>query len=613
MKRTTSLATRAFLFSFAPVCVVLALSFVLLNALVKQRVKEGLRESLEKSEQLLARSNEESSTRINRLVAALTESAGLKAAIGLLREAPANPESAAEVRRTIEAQLRELHNVAGYDLLAITDWSGKKIAAMEFRGNQVRTTAEIPEIPAQPSLFAASGTLYQLTATPITINGGQIGMLRLGSLFDLTRYQLAGDAALLQDGRILRATLPPADWASVEQKLRTRCGPDVECQVDMNGENVLVLPVHEPGLGPGYRLLEFRSLDRSLREFTTGWASILGEVGAGGVFLALLFTLATSQSVSRPLRDLIAQLLVAERTRQLPERVATGQSVGELRMLAETFNRVAAEEHRSRDELQKAKGAAESANRAKGEFLANISHELRTPMNGIIAMTDLLIDTGLTQDQHQFASTVRESSESLLLIINDILDYSRLDAGKLTLLPAPFDLRGTIKEVTDLLSAQAAIKGLRLDPTYPAGAPVRFVGDALRIRQIITNLVGNSIKFTEHGQVMIAVEARELSAGEAELHMSVTDTGIGIPPDKLEVIFEKFTQADGSMTRRYGGTGLGLAIVKQLVEMMNGSCGVESVVDKGSTFWFTIRLPFHQRQEEAIAGRGLNVTEQRSC
>ena len=366
------------------------------------------------------------------------------------------------------------------------------------------------------------------------------------------------------------------------------------------------MPVHEPGLGQGYRLIEFRSLDRSVREFTAGWASILGEVGAGGVFLALLFTLVTSQSVSRPLRDLIAQLLLAERTNQLPEKVATGQAVGELRMLSETFNRVAAAERRSRDELEKAKVAAESANRAKGEFLANISHELRTPMNGIIAMTELLIDTGLTADQKQFATTVRESSESLLVIINDILDYSRLDAGKLVLMPAPFDLRATIKEVTDLLSAQASIRGLRLGVAYPSSAPQRFVGDALRIRQIITNLVGNSIKFTERGQVLVSVECQEASSGDADIRLSVKDTGIGIPAEKLEIIFDKFTQADGSMTRRYGGTGLGLAIVKQLVETMNGSCGVESVLGEGSTFWFRVRLPLDAPQESAV-GPGMSV------
>jgi len=601
--RSTSLATRAFLFSFAPVCVVLAASFFLLNALVKQRVKEGLRESLEKSEEMLARANLESSQRTDRFLSALTESAGLKAAIGLLREAPSNPDTAAQVRRTIEAQLRELHRLTGYDLLAITDWSGQKIAAVEFRGKEIRTTDQIPTIPGQPSLFDASGALYDLTATPITIDGEQIGMLRLGNLFDLSRHQLSGDAALLRDGHILRATLPQASWPAVESQLQRHCSePGRECEMPLNSETVLVLPVNQPDLGPDYRLLEFRSLDRSVREFTAGWAQILGEVGAGGVILALMFTLVTSQSVSKPLRDLVGQLVIAERTNRLPERVTTGQSVGELRMLSETFNRVAAAERRSREELQNAKVVAESANRAKGEFLANISHELRTPMNGIIAMTDLLIDTGLSDDQRQYASTVRESSESLLLIINDVLDYSRLDAGKFALHLAPFDLRETFKEVTDLLSAQAAIKGLRLNVAYPAGAPTRFIGDGPRLRQIITNLIGNSIKFTEHGQVVARIECHELPTGEVDIHVAVTDTGIGIPAEKLDVIFDKFTQADGSMTRRYGGTGLGLSIVKQLVELMQGSCGVESVLGEGSTFWFRIHLAL-DRPQEALASQ----------
>jgi hypothetical protein len=180
--RKTSLTTRAFLFSFVPVCVVLAATFVALNALVEQRVKQGLRDSLEKSEELLARANLESSRRIGQFVAVLAESAGLKAAIGLVREAPA-PGNAAEVRRTIEAQLRELHALVGYDLLAVTDWKGRTMAAVEFRDGEVRAAAQLPEIAAAPVLMETGGVLYELTTTPIAIGGEQIGDLRLGSKF----------------------------------------------------------------------------------------------------------------------------------------------------------------------------------------------------------------------------------------------------------------------------------------------------------------------------------------------------------------------------------------------------------------------------------------------
>ncbi|HLK22653.1 MAG TPA: ATP-binding protein, partial [Bryobacteraceae bacterium] len=520
-------------------------------------------------------------------------------AIGLVREAP-GPGNAEEVRRTIEAQLRELHALVGYDLLAVSDWKGRALAAVQFQGSEVRAASQFPDMSQDPALMESGGVLYEMTSTPIVIGGEQIGELRLGSKFDLARYHLAGETALLRNGRVLRATLPASAWLAVEEQLKQRCAKlDAECEINRSGETVLVLPIHETHLGPGYQLLAFRSLDQAVKGFTAGWMGILGRVGAGGVVLALLFTAATSRSVSKPLRDLVAQIGQGEKTNEFPERITTGDAVAELHSLAETFNRVVAAERRSRGELKEAKIAAESANRAKTEFLANISHELRTPMNGVLGLTDLLLDTSLDPEQREYAAMVHGSAQALLVIINDILDFSHLDAGKMILTPAPFDLRQTVQEVLALFDAVVSKKGLKLDLRYQAGAPSMLLGDAVRIRQVMTNLVGNAVKFTERGTIDVNVECPGRTASEALMKVEVKDTGIGIAPGDLELIFEKFTQADGSMTRRYGGTGLGLSLVKQLVDLMGGSIHVKSELGQGSTFAVTFRLPIAEEQEIA--------------
>jgi signal transduction histidine kinase len=601
MIRKASLTTRAFLFSFVPMCLVLAVSFMALSAAVERQVKKELRESLQNSADLVARANAEWAGRIRQFVAVLSDSAGLKAAIGLLREAPSNPGTAVQVRSTIEQQLREIHDLVGYDLLAISDWRGQTVAAVEFRDGIAHTPDQLASIRAEQQLVELGGVLYEFTTTPIAVGGEQTGRFILGSQFDLRRYNMTGEAALIRDGRMVRSTFPATEQASVQEQLRRHCArPEGDCEIQRNGETFLVLPVKQAGLGPGYTLLEFRSLAASVREFTSSWVQILVKVASGGILLALLFTLVTSRSVSKPLRELVTQLLISEKSGQLPDRITTGQAAGELHLLTEVFNRVATAERRSRADMEKAKVAAEDANRAKGEFLANISHELRTPMNGVIGMSELLLETGLDEEQALYAATVRDSGRSLLVIINDILDFSRLDAGKMTLDPAPFDLRCAIEEIKEQFLPKAAAKGLHLALYYQVDAPARVIGDCSRICQVVANLTDNAIKFTARGDVGIRVESQEQSAGETVMHITVEDTGMGIPADKLDLIFQKFTQADGSMTRRYGGTGLGLAIVKQLVELMEGTVDVQSRAGEGSRFCVTLRLPLDASADGAL-------------
>ena len=438
--------------------------------------------------------------------------------------------------------------------------------------------------------FSTSTGTWQVASYPIltSIGDGPIaGTFLAGQLLSDTRIKDLGDRATVQlNLHRVDADEIPMYIASALKNGKQDPGGSATAQI---GDMMHAFEIIHDIFGNPAAVLEIvqQPTVSEIGKNAIWTAMAFLAIGSIGFMLAALFFM--QRLIVTPIRGLTEKILDIRRTGNLKRDLGIERS-DEVGVLADEFNELARSLNTAKLDLERARDEALSMSRAKSEFLARMSHEIRTPMNGVLGMTELLRNTELSKKQKRFARTIYESAESLLHIINDVLDVSKIEAGKVELDVAPFNLRSLIEECLELLADPAHRKNLELVCAIPPGTHTLVEGDPLRIRQVLINLLSNAVKFTEEGEIVIRVIEIDSDDETIEFRIEVEDTGIGIKPENLEKIFEPFSQEDGSTTRRYGGTGLGLSICRQLLDLMGGEIGAESTPDEGCTFWLTVPL-----------------------
>jgi len=444
-----------------------------------------------------------------------------------------------------------------------------------------------------------SGLIY-IASYPILDTEGEgpiFGSLVLGRfLGDALKEDLAMRATTNMSFHVMGESGLPAH---VVKAFRDLPDSDIDTTIATYASNVHGLEVMFDVYGDPAAVLEIRQP----REISAIGANTIRTamtfLGIGSLIFLLTALLLIRRMIVSPVHMLTEKIVQIRTTGNLEFDVGDARS-DEVGVLASSFADLTTGLRRTREELESARDEALSMSKAKSEFLARMSHEIRTPMNGVLGMTELLQNTALDEKQQRFSRTIYSSAESLLHIINDILDISKIEAGKLELDIAPFNLRHMVEECLELLADSAHRKDLELIGAIDADTHTFVEGDALRLRQILINLLSNAVKFTEHGEIIVRVEEQNSDADHIHYRFEVTDTGVGISAENAEKIFDPFTQEDGTTTRRYGGTGLGLSICKQLLDLMDGEVGVQPNGSRGCTFWFTVSLKRDSETNEQL-------------